>query len=271
MVGNILAPLIRALNRRVAASMARIHLGIYKEDPRGAPGMEAEGPSFVQQHLSAVFDGIAKNQLAKLPPEYSGMVASSVTAFSIYTFVSNVALIRPLGESARLHITQDLADFELILEQFTTKSGRPLALGQIENGKPYAELRAVRQMLFWTGLDDKEKPAANIAKSMLRETWVKDVRPSTVCHFLFSYAPSLLSSPHHTRRMKVEEYVGTLVEPDADSEISDGEATAWMTIMACCDSYQQRESVDRGNLDGDARIARILMVLGPELLRPRRH
>lgn len=270
MAKNILSPLVKALNRRVASSMARIHLGVYKTDNPTASGLDSEeGPSFVQQHLSGIFEEIGKNQLAKLPPEYASMVASAVTTFSIYTFVSNIALIRPLGEAARLNITQDLADFELVLEQFVAKSGWSLSLGQIDYGKPYAELRAIRQMLFWSGLDDKQKPAANIAKSMLRESWVKDVRPSTVCHFLFSFAPSLLSSPHHAKRMKPNEYVATLVHPDGSAE--DGEANAWMTIMACCDSYQQRESVEHGEIGGDARIAKILMTLGPELLRPRRH
>ena len=37
--------------------------------------------------------------------------------------------------------------------------------------------------------------------------------------------------------------------------------------MTCCDSYQQRESVDVAMTDGDRRIGAILMVLGPELLR----
>lgn len=269
MASSVLSPLIRALNRRVAATIARVHLGVYKDDGKGAE-LDAEGPSFVQQHLAPIFDEITKNQLTKLPPEYAALVASSVTAFSIYTFVSSIALIRPLGESARLHITQDLADFEMILEQFVAKTNWSVSLSQIENGKPYAELRSVRQMLFWSGLDNKEKPAAVIAKSMVRETWIKDVRPSTVCHFLFSFAPSLLSSPHHSKRMRAEDYVANLVQLDAD--IEDGEANAWMTIMACCDSYHQRESVDRGNTDGDARVSRILMDLGgPELLRPRRH
>lgn len=149
------------------------------------------------------------------------------------------------------------------------KSGWSLSLSQIENGKPYAELRAVRQMLFWDGLSDKNKEATAIAKSMLREAWVKDVRASTVCHYLFSFAPSLLSSPHHMKRMKAEEYVSSLVQMDGNTE--DGEASAWLTIMSCCDSYQQRESVERGGQDGDPRIARILMALGSELGSRRRH
>jgi hypothetical protein len=142
-----------------------------------------------------------------------------------------------------------------------------MTLSQIEMGKPYAELRAVRQMFYWTGLDDKSVGASTVAKSMLREVWVKDVRPSTVFHFLFSFAPDLLSSPHHSKRMRPEDYVSNLVM--LDGSIDEGEVSAWMTTMACCDSYQQRESVV--GMDGDRRVAAILMMLGPELLRRRRN
>jgi conserved oligomeric Golgi complex subunit 5 len=269
MVRTILTPLIRAVNQHVGTLIARIHAGVYKDS-----GDDTDSPSFVQKHLSNAYEAIAKNQLAKLPPEYGSTVASAVAAFSIYTFVSNVALIRPLGDSARMSVTQDLADFELILEQFVAKCGPPsLTLGKVEGGKPYSELRAVRLMLFWTGLENKQNEAMSIGKSLMREAWVKDVRPSTVCHYLFSYAPSLLSSPHHSKRMRAQDYVSTIVGLDAATE--DGEAKAWMAIMACCDAYQQRESVERGGAltDGDTRIASILMNIGPELLRlrPRRH
>ena len=77
---------------------------------------------------------------------------------------------------------------------------------------------------------------------MLRDTWVKDLRPSTLIHFLFLFAPALLTSPHHFKRMDAGDYVGTLVKLDA---LVDGEkVSAWMTTMACCDAYQQRERVD---------------------------
>ena len=259
----ILTPLCRALNRRIGTAIAKMHHGTYLEE-----SMDME-TSFVQKHLTNLYDDIADQHLSKLPPEYGTIVASTIATYSIYTFVSNITLIRPLAESARLRVTQDLADFELALEQLVLKAGTSASLSQVEHGKPYAELRAVRQMLFWTGLDNKKTPATPIAKSMLREVWVKDVRPSTVFHFLFSFAPPLLSSPHHSKRMRPEEYVGTLVQ--LDGHIDDGEASAWMTTMACCDAYQQRESVDGGGRTGDRRVAAVLMMLGPELLRRRRH
>ncbi|KAI2489905.1 hypothetical protein MHU86_24659 [Fragilaria crotonensis] len=195
MVKNlILTPLSNALNRRVAAAIAKMHHGTYLE----SMSEDNDGPSFVQKHLSGLFESIAEQHLAKLPTEYAGIVASTVASFSIYTFVSNASLIRPLGETARLHITQDLADFELALEQLVLKGGSSMALSQIEMGKPYAELRAVRQMFYWTGLEDRSLGAASVAKSMLREVWVRmfDLR---LC-FIFSSALPLTSSPRRTIR-----------------------------------------------------------------------
>ena len=167
-------------------------------------------------------------------------VASNVTAFTIYTFLSNACLVRPLGEAARLHITQVLADLEMALEQFVSMVGGTSTLNHVELKKPYAELRAVRQMLFWTGLDNRGKPADDVAKSLLREVWTKDMRASTIFHYLFSIGPSTLSSPHHVKRMTAGDYVGTLIQ--LDGSVVTGEDAAWLTVMACCDSYVQRAS-----------------------------
>lgn len=264
----VLTPLCRALNRRIAAAIAKMHHGTYLESA-SVGGMDATEQSFVQKQLVGLYEGIAEHHLSELPPEYAAYVASTLASFSIFTFVSNASLIRPLGENARLRITHDLAEFELALEQLILKGGSSLTLSEIGFGKPYAELRAVRQMFYWSGLNSPSLSASSLSKSLLREVWIKDVRPSTTFHFLFSFAPNLLSSPHHFKRMRPEEYVSTLVQ--LDGNIDEGEASAWMITMACCDSYQQRESIDRDNSSGDRRIAAILMMLGPELLRRRRH
>jgi len=265
---SILDPLCRALNRQVSIALAKMHRGTYlqgSDDP-----MSQQQSSFVQIYLADQYDAIAAKYLSQLPNEYAVTVASTVATFSIYSFVSNAALLRPLGETSRLRLTQDLADFELALEQLVFKGGTSLSLSQIAGGKPYAELRAVRQLLYWTALEDRTLSPAEVAKGLLRDAWVKDLRPSTLFHFLFSFAPALLTSPHHFRRVDAGDYVsGTLVK--LDGSVEDGEASAWMTTMACCDAYQQRESVDGGDYtDGDRRIGAILMVLGPELLRRRR-
>mmetsp|Transcript_5093 Transcript_5093/g.12172 ORF Transcript_5093/g.12172 Transcript_5093/m.12172 type:complete len:1111 (-) Transcript_5093:181-3513(-) len=278
----VLQPLARALNKRVARVMGRMHQeGAYLNQggsSRMSNSLDEGASSFVQKHLSGFYDSLFATHLQKLPPPYSLVVGISVSIFSVYTFVSTASLIRPMGEDAKMQLTQDLADFELVVDQFMTRAGGNVsskALRTVGNGKPYAELRAVRQMLFWTGLEDKSKAPATIAKTLSREVWVRDIRSSTVCHYLFSFAPDLLSSPHHWKRLKVEEYVGTLVSLNGD--IDEGESLDWMTTMACCDSFKQRESAQSSflgdnseKMEGDSRIAAILMALGPELLQRRR-
>lgn len=288
----ILDPLCRATNRRLAEVIAKIHLGVYMEGKsRGdddAEGTEGEiSTSFVQKELAPVYEAIANQILAKFPPPYASIAASSVASFSIYAFLSNAALVRPLGESSRLHLTQDLADLELALEQLVLRGsgsgGRDKTLthlSQIEHGRPYAELRAVRQMLFWNGMEASSynKTGADLAKALLREAWIRDVRPSTVTHYLFSYAPMWLSSPHHTKRLRAEDYVfSRLVH--YDGSVDHGEEDAWLVTLSCCDSYAQRASSSTTTpqqrpgpaSDGDGRVAEVLLNLGPELLRRRRH
>jgi len=281
----ILHPIYRALNKRIVSIMGRMHQeGAYlnQQGSSRSNGLEnAEGAnvsSFVHKHLSGFYDILYGKFLQKLPPPYSFVVGSAVSIFSVYTFVSTASLIRPMGEGAKMQLTQDLADFELVVDQFMTRVGGNASsktLRTIGNGKPYAELRAVRQMLFWTGLEDKTKAAATIAKNLSREVWVRDIRPSSICHYLFAFAPDLLSSPHHWKRLRVEQYVGILVSLDGDTD--EGESLDWMTTMACCDSFMQRESAQssflgEGSEDtkGDPRVAAILMALGPELMQRRR-
>lgn len=284
---SILKPLCRTLNQRLSRIFSKMHLGAYTENESGGGG---GGSSFVQSNLSQPYEQICTSILSKLPSEFGYHVASMVSSYSIYAFTSNVALARPLGEMGRMSIIQDLADLELSLEHLLQSTGgssvssssgfvqsstsSPLAA--IEGGKPYHELRAMRSMLFWDGLtESSEAPPDAVVSNLLSEDWVKDVRPSTLLHYLFSLAPNLLSSPHHAKRMTAQDYVAGLVRFEG-SDVEDGEAKAWMTTMACCDSYQQRESTinndgDDNAINGDKRIAAILMALGPELLRYRQH
>lgn len=256
----VLVPLCRALNLKISSVLARIHSGVYLTSGDD----DDQSPSFVQKELTRIFETIADKHLSKFPPTYASVITSSVMAHTIYTFITTVSMVRPMSEYARLHITQDLADLEMALEQFASRTG--LTLNHVENGKPYAELRAVRQMLYWTGLENKTRSAEEIAKSLLREVWLKDVRPSTVFHYLFSFGPSLLSAPHHVQRCTATEYVNILVTTDGSTN---GEDASWMTIVSSCDSYQQRASAGASTNDGDSRVAQIVLSVGQELLRRR--
>lgn len=254
---NIITPLCNAINRRLAREISKMHKGSYDETN-----------SFCTDTLAHEYESLVQHILCHIPMEYSGNVSTKICEFSIYYFITNATLVRPLVETGRLRITQALTDLELTLEQLLSKTGGNTSVSQIKMGKPYAELRATRKMLFWNGLDDQNASPEAISKSIFREVWSKDVRPSTIFNFLLSFAPSILSSPHHASRMTAEDYALTLVK--LDGSVDDGEGKSWMTIMSCCDSYHQRESISHSSIDGDRRIPLILMSIGPELMRRRK-
>ena len=260
---NILGKLAKSINQRLATLLAKMHLGVY------LGRSEDESSTFCQRQISPALDTIAERVMTRFPPPYATHLTASICSFTIYAFCSNMALLRPLGEASRLHITHDLADLELALEQFVSKTAAT-SLSQVGKGKPYAELRAVRQMLFCNGLSSAGKTGNDLSRILLREAWIRSLRPSTILHYLFSYAPTLLTSPHHAQRIKAEEYAQTLVSWEGLPD-SDGEETAWMNTLACCDSYQQRSGTTSASADGDARVAALLLALGPELLRRRRN
>ena len=262
---TVLNPVIRATNRKISGVLAKIHQGVYIETSQASEG---EFPAFVQKHLPDLFETIASSILSKFPPEYAAYMSSSIAAFTINCFISNAVIIRPFGETARLHVTQDVSDLELVLEQFVAKPNGSLTLHDVADGKPYAELRAMRQMLFWTGLEDSNKTSQEISKILLREPWMKDIRSSTIFHYLFSFAPQLLSSPHHMKRVRAEEHALSLLSAEGMSD-EGGEDAAWMAVLSCCDAYQQRVSSQSAAGDGDSRIPQVLMLLGQELLRRR--
>jgi hypothetical protein len=268
---HILFKLAHALNQNMSTLLAKVHLGVYLADRPSSDDDNQAGTAFCQTHIAPALTAMADTVLTRFPPPYATYLASAVTSFCIYAFCSNLALLRPLGETARLHITQDLADLELALEQFVTKTCTSLTLSALAKGKPYGELRGVRQMLYWNGLTSNNKTGADLARALLRESWIRHVRPSTVLHYLFSFGPTLLTSPHHAQRIKADIYAQRLISWDGTPD-GDAEETAWMNTLASCDAYQQRQAAaSRGSADGDTRIADLLLALGPEVLRRQRN
>lgn len=272
---RVLDPLCRELRDRATAAAGTMHdAGVYSDAKAASPDNDdpASSPGLVRDALAPLYEEIAARHLrgdadgddnAALPPEYAAVVARSVAERSVAAFVSNLALVRPLGEAGRLAAARDSADLELALEQLV---GGVDGLDAVDGGRVRAELRAVRPMLF----SELRGTADEAARALARENWIKDARPSTVCHHLFSLpgTPDTLSSPHHRDGARAEDYARQLI----DFTTADAETAAWMTTAACCDEWRQRESVTTNDDDddGDRRVPAVLMTLGPELLRRRR-
>jgi conserved oligomeric Golgi complex subunit 5 len=152
------------------------------------------GPEFVQTHVATALERVTESIFKKFPPVYSSSMANEIAEHTVLTFVMTVSLTRPMSENVRQQITQDLADLELPVQQLVASSSSPgitTTTGAWIHSKGYAEPRAARQVLYWTGLEQSSaRTAPEIAKSILREVWLSDVRPSTIFHYLFTFAPS---------------------------------------------------------------------------------
>merc|ERR1712238_481076 len=266
---GIVDRLCRALNRRTARVMAAIHQGAYLESSHTvsdlAEGDADSNKSFVRNRLVGMYESIATEILTRLPSDYKPGVVSSVCAHSMRCFASHASLIRPLGKDGRMRLVRDLADLELALGTLSSSTGTDWI--PIEKTAPHLELRALRRALFWTGMEDhSDDRPERVARMMLRETWAGEIRPSVAMGLLFARAPAQLTSPHRLDRGEVSD---------------DGEARAWLATVTCCDAYRQRAAAGRinreeqrnernDNKSSDERVAEILSIVGPELLRRRR-
>lgn len=259
----MLLPLCTSLCRILSRSLSKMHAGAYLEK-------REDESSFVERNINPVLENIASIHIAQLPNDYSAFIANRVCRYCINSFVSNVALIRPLEEESRLLVTQDLADIELGLEQFILHCGSTISLSSIGNGQPYKELRAMRNLLFWDNFRGNEKLSSEICRGLINEPWAMNLRTSTITNFLHSFAPTLLSSPHESKNIKIHEYVEKFLVPvDEYFEDDSGETTNWVITAGCCDAFRQRESAlsSTNNEIGDKRVPDVLMQLGQELSR----
>jgi hypothetical protein len=69
-------------------------------------------------------------------------------------------------------------------------------------------------------------------------------------HFLFNFSDDLLSSPHHHKGVRAEEYVGGMVR-----EGGGGEATAKEVVLSCIDEWRGRRGGKEEVVAGISAIA----------------
>mmetsp|Transcript_1585 Transcript_1585/g.2025 ORF Transcript_1585/g.2025 Transcript_1585/m.2025 type:complete len:598 (-) Transcript_1585:208-2001(-) len=193
----------------------------------------------------------------------------------VFSLVSHLALVRPLGEQGRLALARDLAFFEGALGTLTKVA---------ELGTAYTELRAFRQLLF---LEESPNQLFN-SQSLLQEEFVRQLRPSTVFHHMLSRGPDDLISPQVMKRIPTSEYVNWLVSnkqqelPNAGDTSSnkqqeivanleviisfEKETEAWDILNQSVDAYFQRMTVQQEGQSSDPRLVKLILSLGPAAL-----
>ncbi|TYZ61197.1 hypothetical protein PybrP1_009889 [[Pythium] brassicae (nom. inval.)] len=235
-----------------------------------ATGASAKsGGSRYMAEFNGAFHVVLDEHIRRLPnARFAGRCVSDFVARLISVFLRHAALLRPLEESGKLRLANDMAQLELRLEQL-------LPLKAL--GAPYDELRAFRHMVF---LD---------SGAVLRDATVDKIRPTNVWHHLISRAPVELQLPHHMKRWSAAKYVEWL---DKSAGVEDrasppaaataeplllsitqvplgypclkdrrtalrAEKEAWKEVSKCLDAYAQRVSASSTSTSSTAAAAAI--------------
>lgn len=260
---NVICPLSHVINKSLSSVILNMHKFIYSERQLVIFD-RINGKSFAWDNLNKFYEYINTRILTHLSREYAEYFVSNIISSSIYYFVSNTILIRPLTYSLCLCIVNNLATLEYVLGQLILKSKLSLTFSRIKGGRPYAELRAVHHLLFWSGLNDAKLSPAYISKMLLQEVWIKDIRPSVILYFLFTFVPRMISSPQDHLCITIDENIKSLVK--SNGPFFDCELNALLTMCTCIEFYQTKVFVDQSfPVIGYKRVLSVLNIVGPEL------
>ncbi|GAB9474746.1 Conserved oligomeric golgi complex subunit 5 [Globisporangium polare] len=230
---------------------AKMHDESFADRASGGNAPQQSGGSRYMAEFSSVFHVVLEEHVKRLPnARFAGICVGDFVARLISVFVRHASLLRPLQESGKLRLANDMAQLELRLEHI-------LPLKTL--GVPYEELRAFRHMMFLE------------SGGVLRDSTIDKIRPSNVWHHLISRAPVELQLPHQMKRWTASKYIDWLDKSAGfegrtslsakSSELLSiaalplgypclkdpktalhAEKEAWKEIGQCLDAYAQRIS-----------------------------
>lgn len=274
---QILTPLFLGTATVLEAGIARMHRENYG---KGASSAASGGTAGFVAEFDISLSGLWQEHLepvSQLGVPFAADALRALVMRLLRTFVSHAALVRPLEEAGLLKLAHDLAQFEASLSLLAHVNTMEEA---------YQELRAFRQLIF---IEDPEQSP----RSFLSEDCLRELRPSTVLHFLCSRCPGELSSPHVARSQTQTAFVHWLIGGDAahewqsrqsvaassgsapeldqrklEPDVSyEAEAQAWANMQLIIDSFVQRKSASSGSGgDPPPPSVDILTKAGPALL-----
>ncbi|KAI0316244.1 Golgi transport complex subunit 5-domain-containing protein [Amylostereum chailletii] len=205
-------PLLGVIKRELGSIVARLH-----KDP-GAPVDPMMGST--SPYLKDLVDKlnfIKKEVLSRFSLEdVTREWTISIVQYVMKIFVLHISIVKPLDESRKLQLTNDMTEFEFALSAFLiqnsqTKRGENLDVA----GNDYRTLRAMRPLLF---LDNS---------SLASPQHTTGLPPLIVLHHIFVRSP--ISLPHALHGWQETEYVRWLEEHSEEEALTliDGGLSRW--------------------------------------------
>lgn len=157
MYESLVEPMNTSIRREIGAIISKIH-----RVDLGKPSSEIGGPSFYIRDLTDKLSFIRTEVLSRYNLEEAGRAwyglhlslraivklthrAISIVKFTVKTFLLHASIAKPLSESGKLQLTNDMTELEFVLSAFLTEGSqvrRNEGLGLI--GEDYVALRVMR-------------------------------------------------------------------------------------------------------------------------------
>ncbi|XP_076925983.1 conserved oligomeric Golgi complex subunit 5-like [Bidens hawaiensis] len=205
-------PLFQSMLERLESCILQIHTQNFAStDNNSSPYLEElqkQISHFRTEFLSKLLPSSAKVISIGTETICTRLVRTMASRVLIF-FIRHASLVRPLSESGKLRMAQDMAELELAVGQ---------NLFPVEQlGAPYRALREFRPVIFLE--------TAQLGGSPL----LQDLPLSVVLHHLYSRAPDELQSPMQRNKFSPLQYSLWL-----DSQ---GEDQIWKGIKVTLDNY----------------------------------
>ncbi|KAF8348129.1 Golgi transport complex subunit 5-domain-containing protein [Amanita rubescens] len=176
---SLVEPMNTSIRREISAIISKIH-----RVDLGKPNSEIGGPSYYIRDLTEKLSFIRTEILNRYGLGEAGREwAVSIVKFAVKTFLLHASIAKPLSESGKLQLTNDMTELEFVLSAFLVEGSqvrRNEGLGLI--GDDYLALRAMRPLLFLNN------------EQLTSTVFTNGLRPLLVLHHILVRSPMPL--PH---------------------------------------------------------------------------
>jgi len=216
-----------SIRREISAIISKIH-----RVDLGKPNSEIGGPSYYIRDLTEKLSFIRTEVLSRYGLDGAGREwAVSIVKFAVNTFLLHASIAKPLSESGKLQLTNDMTELEFVLSGFLIEGSqvrRNEGLGLI--GDDYLALRAMRPLLFLNN------------EQLTSTIFTNGLRPLLVLHHILVRSPMPL--PHALHGWQEVEYV-RWVEEHSEEEA--------LTLVASGLEHWEKMSESEGRAGDEAR------------------
>ncbi|KAF8629271.1 hypothetical protein AX17_005850 [Amanita inopinata Kibby_2008] len=234
---SLVEPMYTSIRREIGATVSKLHrVDLGKPvNPQSGIG----GASFYMRDLAEKLSFIKTEILSRYSLNEAGLVwATEIVKFTVRTFLLHLSIAKPLSESGKLQLTNDMTELEFALSAFLAEGSQGRRSDGLERiGEEYLALRAMRPLLF---LDNEQ---------LASTTFTNGLRPLFVLHHILVRSPMPL--PHALHGWQEAEYVRWLDEHS--------EEEAWTLIESGLEHWEkvsESEGIDTKDAKLYADLAR---------------